>query len=69
MPLVHKNKKVKTWTQCDMPMSPRTSWCKDEKACNQMSTLNILGLQWFRNSNNGHTQLTKMDFWSTQKCL
>jgi hypothetical protein len=54
---------------CDMPLSPRTSWCKDEKACNQMSTLNILGLQWFRNSNNGHTQLTKMDFWSTQKCL
>jgi hypothetical protein len=47
---------------CDMPMSPRTSWCKDEKTCNQMSTLNILGLQWFRNSNNGHIQLTKMDF-------
>jgi hypothetical protein len=47
---------------CDMPMSLRTSWCKDEKACNQMSTLNILGQRWFRNSNDGHTQLTKMDF-------
>jgi hypothetical protein len=62
MPLIHKNKRVKTWTHVTCQCHQEHHDAKMKKACNLMFTLNILGLQRFKNSNNGHTQLTKMDF-------